>query len=53
MSSLTEVLPLIIGTPVDDMQIFLLYLFAGTIGTICFMFFLKLFLLIAGYTKAR
>ena len=53
MSSLTEIIPLIVGTPQDSLQSFVLFLTACIIGTICIMFFLKLFLLIAGFMKAR
>lgn len=51
MTNLTEVIPLIVGTPQDSLQSFVLYLIAGVIGTICILFFLKLFLLIGGYMK--
>ncbi len=53
MSSLIEILPLIIGTATTDYQIDLLYMFSCAIGVICVMFFLKLFLLIGGLTSKR
>lgn len=53
MTSLMDVLYLVIGTPADGLQGFVLYVSANIIGSICIMFFLKLFLLIAGFTKSR
>lgn len=49
MTSIADVLPILIGSPVNDYQSNLMYLFSGIITVVCILFFLKLFLLIGGY----
>jgi len=53
MTSVADVAPMIIGTPTDSIEGLILYMFAGAIGTICIMFFLKLFLLIGGFMSPK
>jgi hypothetical protein len=49
MTTLIDILPLVIGNPLDEYDEDTLFLICGVVGVICFMFFLKLFLLIGGY----
>ncbi len=49
MTTLIEILPLILGEPTTTEESLILYMVSGAVTVICFMFFLKLFLLIGGY----
>lgn len=53
MTTLIDVIPLIVGNSDNEYEHLILLIFSGIIGTICIMFFLKLFLLIGGYISPK
>jgi len=53
MTTMLDVVTLIVGNPTNDYQTDMLYLFALSLGIIMTLFFLKIFTLIAGYIPNR
>lgn len=49
MTSMMDILPLLVGEPANQFQLNVLYIVASIISVIGIMFFYKLFLLIGGF----
>ncbi len=49
MTTIMDVVPLLVGTPTNEFQTNVLYMVASMLTVIGVMFFYKLFLLIGGY----